>query len=121
MLEAFDLTAVAKTTCSALPSGTQRVVEVMRALCARPKVLLLDEPSAGLDVHETQEFARTVRRIREDFGIPVLLIEHDMSLVMGISDYVYVIDFGNPLAEGTPSEVRANPAVVAAYLGQDVA
>ena len=92
---------------------------MLRALVPVPDVLLLDEPSAGLDPRETRWLGRLVQTVNRELGVSVALIEHDMSLVMGISDYVYVLEFGRLLAAGTPAEVRADRAVVAAYLGKE--
>jgi ABC-type branched-subunit amino acid transport system ATPase component/ABC-type branched-subunit amino acid transport system permease subunit len=104
-----------------LPFGTLRLIELGRALVSQPKLLLLDEPASGLDVGETDAFAEHLFRIRDDFGITILLIEHDMRLVMMACDYVYVMEFGQNLAEGLPGEIQSNDAVIAAYLGQEVA
>jgi branched-chain amino acid transport system ATP-binding protein len=120
ILEAMALTEVADLPCSGLPFGMQRRAEVARALCLEPRILLLDEPSAGLDPAESAALATTILRLRDSLGLAVLLIEHDMTFVMNISDYIYVLDFGVPLADGTPQHVRSDPAVVAAYLGEDV-
>ena len=99
-----------------LPTGTARLVELARALATNPKVLLLDEPSSGLNEEETEDMAALLRRLVAD-GLAVLLVEHDMSFVMGTCEYIYVLDFGRVIATGTPAEVQANPAVQAAYLG----
>ena len=95
------------------------MVEVLRALVPVPDVLLLDEPSAGLDPRETRWLARLIQTVNRELGVSVVLIEHDMSLVMGISDYVYVLEFRRLLASGTPAEVRSNREVIAAYLGKE--
>lgn len=119
LIESIGLHHIADRPCADLPYGLQRLVSVARALAVTPRLLMLDEPSAGLGPGESQQLGTMVRRIRDDLGIPVLLIEHDMSLVMSISDHVYVLDFGIPLADGTPEDVRSNPDVIAAYLGDD--
>jgi len=119
LLDAVGLSAVGGLAAGDLPSGLRKVVEVLRALVPVPDVLLLDEPSAGLDPRETRWLGRLVQTVNRELGVTVALIEHDMSLVMGISDYVYVLDFGRLLAAGTPAEVRSDPTVVAAYLGKE--
>ena len=101
-----------------LDFGRQRGVEFARALASEPELLLLDEPAAGLNIHETLELAERVQKIRA-MGITILLIEHDMSLVMDISDMITVLSYGVKIAEGTPSEIQKNPEVVAVYLGDD--
>lgn len=121
VIAAVALEEFADMPCRALPYGIQRIGEIARALCIEPRILLLDEPSAGLDSRESEDLNRMVMRIRDLLHTPVLLIEHDMTVVMGISDYVYVMDFGWMLAQGTPEEVRSNERVVAAYLGDEVA
>ena len=100
-----------------LPYGLQKRVELARALVMKPKILLLDEPVAGMNSEEKREMSRFVLDVRKDWNTTVLLIEHDMSMVMGISDHIVVLSFGKPIASGTPDEVRANPDVVKAYLG----
>jgi len=102
-----------------LPYGVQKRVELGRALAAEPKLILLDEPMAGMNLEETEDMARYILDIAEEWGVTVLLVEHDMGVVMDISDKVVVIDFGQKIAEGTPEEVQANAAVVAAYLGTE--
>jgi branched-chain amino acid transport system ATP-binding protein len=119
LLDAVGLSAIGPLAAGDLPSGLRKVVEVLRALVPVPDVLLLDEPSAGLDPRETRWLGRLLQTVNRELGVTVALIEHDMSLVMGISDYVYVLEFGRLLAAGTPAEVRSNPAVVAAYLGKE--
>ena len=102
---------------AALPIGQARLVELARALCLRPKVLLLDEPASGLDLGETRNLVALLGRIRGAIGCGILLVEHDMSVVMPLCDHVYVVDFGRPVADGTPEEMRRHPAVLEAYLG----
>ena len=104
-----------------LPYGSQKRVELARALASRPEIILLDEPVAGCNEEETAELRKVVRQINRELGITILLVEHDMSMVMGVCDYIYVINFGANLAQGTPAEVRANPEVIRAYLGEDEA
>jgi branched-chain amino acid transport system ATP-binding protein len=100
-----------------LPYGVRKRAEVARALCAEPSLLLLDEPVAGMNHDESQEMARTIVQIREALGITVVLVEHDMSFVMGLADRVTVLDFGQVISEGTPHEVQHAPEVLRAYLG----
>lgn len=102
---------------SELPLGKRRLIELARALCAEPRLLLLDEPASGLDADETERFAELLLRVRDVFRLTLLLVEHDMQLVLSIADYLYVLNFGKLLAQGAPNDVVSNPAVVAAYLG----
>jgi len=116
LLAFVGLGAQADRKADTLPYGQQRLLEVARALAARPRLLLLDEPAAGLNPEETKGLAAAILRIR-DRGITVLLIEHDMSLVMQIAQHIVVLDFGRKIAEGTPDEIKSHPDVIAAYLG----
>ena len=118
LLRVFDLDGVADYKAANLPYGKQRKLEIARALATNPKLLLLDEPAAGMNPNETEELMETIEIVRKRFGVTVLLIEHDMKLVSGISEYLYVLNFGRLLAEGTPKEVLSNPEVVKAYLGE---
>lgn len=102
-----------------LPVGEQRLLEIGRALATEPKILLLDEPAAGLNTKETKNLSRLIMQIREELGISILIVEHDMELVMGISDMITVLNFGEVIAEGKPLEIQKNPQVIAAYLGED--
>jgi branched-chain amino acid transport system ATP-binding protein len=103
-----------------LPYGIQKRVELGRALAMDPQLLLLDEPVAGMNLEETEDMARFILDVQDELGIAILLVEHDMGLVMDIADRVLVVDFGKPIALGTPSEVQTNPNVVKAYLGEEV-
>ena len=102
-----------------LPYGFQKRIELARALAAKPEIILLDEPVAGCNDEETAELKSTIQQINRDLGVTVLLVEHDMSMVMSVCDYLYVINFGANLAEGTPAEIKSNPDVIKAYLGEE--
>lgn len=117
LLELVGLLDVKDELATSLPYGKQRKLEIARALATDPTLLLLDEPAAGMNPQETEELTAFIKRIREAFGLTILLIEHHMNLVMDISDRIYVIDFGKEIAEGTPKEVQSNQRVIDAYLG----
>ncbi|MEA4928154.1 MAG: ABC transporter ATP-binding protein [Candidatus Limiplasma sp.] len=117
LLRVFNMEDSADLPADGLPYGQQRKLEICRALATNPKVLLLDEPAAGMNPSETHELMETIRLIRDRFSVAVLLIEHDMKLVMGICERIYVLNYGRVIAEGTPADIRRNPEVVQAYLG----
>ena len=119
LLEVFHLGDKRNELAKNLPYGEQRRLEIVRALATRPRLLLLDEPAAGMNPAETVTLAETIRQIRRDFGLTILLIEHDMSLVMRICEKIYVLDYGYIIAEGTPDEVKTNKKVIEAYLGEE--
>ena len=119
LLKIFDLDGQADLKASQLPYGKQRKLEIARALATNPKLLLLDEPAAGMNPNETEELMQTVRSVRDQFGIAVLLIEHDMNFVMGICEQITVLDYGRVIARGDGMSIRNNPKVIAAYLGGD--
>ena len=118
LLKVFELDGEAQQLAANLPYGKQRKLEIARALATDPKLLLLDEPAAGMNPNETGGLMETIEVVRKRFGVTVLLIEHDMKLVSGSCEYLYVLNFGRLLAEGTPKEVLSNPEVVKAYLGE---
>ncbi|MCR5230180.1 MAG: ABC transporter ATP-binding protein [Solobacterium sp.] len=118
LLKIFDLQDSADLIAGNLPYGAQRRLEIARALATEPKLLLLDEPAAGMNPQETAELMDVIRFVRDHFGIAILLIEHDMKLVMGICERITVLNYGMKLAEGTPEEIQADPQVVKAYLGE---
>jgi branched-chain amino acid transport system permease protein len=121
LLARFNLLRVQNELAKNLPYGDQRRLEIVRALATEPKLLLLDEPAAGMNPQEKANLMTLIRQIRDDFGLTILLIEHDMKLVMGICERIYVLDYGRIIAEGIPEEIRANPKVIAAYLGEELA
>ncbi len=118
LLDMFHMADLANTQAGSLPYGAQRRLEILRALATRPKLLLLDEPAAGMNPSETAELMEYIRRIRDEFDLAILLIEHDMNLVMGICEGIAVLNFGRVIAKGTPDEIRNNPQVIEAYLGK---
>jgi branched-chain amino acid transport system ATP-binding protein len=118
-LERVDLTRQADVAASALPYGSQRRLEIARAMCTRPALLCLDEPAAGLNPRESLELNDLLLKVREDTGVSLLLIEHDMSVVMGISDHIVVLDHGTLISDGTPEQVRTDERVIRAYLGAE--
>ena len=120
LLKIFHLEEEAHEVAKNLPYGKQRRLEIARALATEPKLLLLDEPAAGMNPQETKELMEMIRWIRKEFNLSILLIEHDMGLVMGVCERIYVLEYGMKIAEGTPDEIKHNTRVIEAYLGEEV-
>ena len=120
LLKIFKLADKKDEIAKNLPYGEQRRLEIARALAAQPKLLLLDEPAAGMNPQETQELMKMIKWIKQEFDLTILLIEHDMSLVMNVCERIYVLEYGSIIAQGVPEEIKNNPRVIEAYLGEEV-
>ena len=121
LLSEVGLSHIAGEIATGLPYGEQRRLEIARALATQPKLLLLDEPAAGMNPQESKELMEFIRKIRDKFGVTILMIEHDMKVVMGVSEWIRVLDYGQLIAQGTPEEIRNNAKVIEAYLGKEAA